>query len=328
MLRSLATRCFPHQLQAPSSLSCHQPRLLTALRHTWSPLPRNTLDARIAPTLLSTPSSRPFSTAHPSHQQQQHQQPRHEQDPTQQQPSPSTYTNLSTSASVAADHYDLTHIPSEAERAQILRDFILVPNYLSETEQTMLFDAATKKLKRALGKQVRYEDGHFDGVITRYRECSATDWGGVASAPAPASAEPGQGEGHERSTPAEIICDIKHNFFPHHWRWVAPHILELEAGRGGIKPHVDHLDASGEVVAGLCLGSTAVMELIHEADPSKFFRVLLPKGCFYFQRDSVRYHYKHGIPIELEDHSFRGKVFPKDRRISILLRNVNEKKTQ
>ncbi|KAF9570921.1 Alpha-ketoglutarate-dependent dioxygenase alkB 7, mitochondrial [Mortierella alpina] len=257
-----------------------------------------------------------------------------------QYPDPGTlaYQQLCTPPSIASSHFDLSQIPT-SERAQILQDFILVPGYLSPDEQEMLLAAATKKLKRALGKQVRYEDGHFDGVITRYRECSATDWGG-AVAPAPitldernnnkasttsetvVSTTAATRQGTDRTTPNEVMQSIKQEFFPPCWKWVAPHILELEAGKGGIKPHVDHLDASGEVVAGLCLGSDAVMELIHEDDPQKRFRVLLPKGCFYFQRDSVRYHYKHGIPIELEDHQFKGKVIPKEKRISIMLRNA------
>ncbi|KAG0027964.1 Alpha-ketoglutarate-dependent dioxygenase alkB 7, mitochondrial [Podila clonocystis] len=227
----------------------------------------------------------------------------------------STYTTLSTPPAIVATHFDLSKIPP-AEQAQITRDFIIVPNYLSPQEHNMMVEAATKKLKRALGKQVRYEDGHFDGVITRYRECSASDWG---APPQPASLGVEQ---KERQTPSEVLQAIKLQYFPQDWKWVAPHILELEAGRGGIKPHVDHLEASGQVVAGLCLGSTAVMELIHDKEPSKSFRVLLPKGCFYFQRDSVRYQYKHGIPIEPEDHQFKGTVYPKEKRISIMLRNA------
>ncbi|KAF9351597.1 Alpha-ketoglutarate-dependent dioxygenase alkB 7, mitochondrial [Mortierella sp. NVP85] len=249
------------------------------------------------------------------------------------------YRNLCTPPSIAATHFDLSRI-DPSEHAQILRDFIIMPDYLSTTEHDMLVDAAVKKLKRALGKQVRYEDGHFDGVITRYRECSATDWGPgpepkpstAAAAAAAAVSIPTSDTATtattrsrpERSFPREIMTSIQQEFFPRQWKWVAPHILELEAGKGGIKPHVDHLEASGEVVAGLCLGSTAVMELIHEDNPDKSFRVLLPKGCFYFQRDSVRYHYKHGIPILPQDHQFKGTVIPKERRISIMLRNALE----
>ncbi|KAF9115999.1 hypothetical protein BGX27_005436 [Mortierella sp. AM989] len=208
------------------------------------------------------------------------------------------------------------------EHDQILQDFILFPKYLSDKEHDMLVEAATKKLKRALGRQVRYEDGHFDGVITRYRECSASDWGSEMELEAEAAPTTNV---KDRTTPQEVMQSIKQQFFPTDWRWVAPHILELESGKGGIKPHVDHLDASGEVVAGLCLGSTAVMELIHQNDPKKQFRVLLPKGCFYFQRDSVRYHYKHGIPIQTDDHHFKGYVIPKEKRISIMLRNAIDK---
>ncbi|KAF9408897.1 Alpha-ketoglutarate-dependent dioxygenase alkB 7, mitochondrial, partial [Podila epigama] len=247
--------------------------------------------------------------------------------------SASMYTALETPASVAEAYFDLGKIPNVQEQAQILRDFILVPNYLSSQEHDMMVDAATKKLKRALGKQVRYEDGHFDGVITRYRECSASDWATSMTGPTTSDTTTATTETsisstrkHDRQTPREIIQSIKSEFFPDTWQWVAPHILELEAGKGGIKPHVDHLEASGEVVAGLCLGSAAVMELVHEQDPQKIFYVLLPKGCFYFQ--SVRYQYKHGIPIEQNDHHFKGTVYPKDKRISILLRNAREPDTK
>ncbi|KAF9388981.1 Alpha-ketoglutarate-dependent dioxygenase alkB 7, mitochondrial [Podila verticillata] len=240
-----------------------------------------------------------------------------EHSPTNCSTNASFYTTLSTPPSIVATHFDLSKIPA-AEHAQITHDFIIVPNYLSPQEHDMMVEAATKKLKRALGKQVRYEDGHFDGVITRYRECSASDWG------APPSLSSQGAEQKERQTPSEVLQAIKLHYFPQDWKWVAPHILELEAGKGGIKPHVDHLEASGQVVAGICLGSTAVMELIHDKDPSKSFRVLLPKGCFYFQRDSVRYQYKHGIPIELEDHQFKGTVYPKEKRISVMLRNALE----
>ncbi|KAF9904471.1 hypothetical protein BX616_001297 [Lobosporangium transversale] len=250
-------------------------------------------------------------------------------------PSPSlstdilNYQKLCTPDHLAATHFDLSRIKDPKERSQILQDFILVPDYLSSTEHDMLVDAAVRKLKRALGKQIRYEDGHFDGVITRYRECSASEWGSsggagpgedaLSSTSTSAMARP------ERTTPLEIMQSIKREFFPLHWHWVSPHILELESEKGGIKPHVDHLDASGEVVAGLCLGSDAVMELIHESDPHhKTFRVLLPKRCFYFQRGQVRYHYKHGIPIDPQDHAFKGKIIPKERRISIMLRNALE----
>ncbi|KAF9903365.1 Alpha-ketoglutarate-dependent dioxygenase alkB 7, mitochondrial [Linnemannia zychae] len=233
------------------------------------------------------------------------------------------YTALSTPASIAETHFDLTNIPAN-EHAQILKDFILVPDYLSPEEHDMMVREATRKLKRALGKQLRYEDGHFDGVITRYRECSAGDWAMSShplSSDSNATTTPTTTR-KERTTPQEMMASIKREFFPHSWNWVSPHILELEAGQGGIKPHVDHLDASGSVVAGLCLGSSAVMELIHQDDPEKRFRVLLPKRCFYFQRDAVRYSYMHGIPIEEEDHSFRGTVVKKEKRISVMLRNA------
>ncbi|KAF9171491.1 hypothetical protein BGX20_007457 [Mortierella sp. AD010] len=284
---------------------------ITSLVFSTSPR-RYFTNPLIAPTQTQAQKQRaPYSTSAPPVQQGQGQS----QDIL-------AYKNLCTPPSIAATHFDLSQLDPK-DHAQILQDFVLFPEYLSSKEHDMLVEAATKKLKRALGKQVRYEDGHFDGVITRYRECSASDWGsGVESIPKSSTTDT-----KDRTTPQEVMQSIKQQFFPSHWRWVAPHILELESGKGGIKPHVDHLDASGEVVAGLCLGSTAVMELIHQDDPKKQFRVLLPKGCFYFQRDSVRYNFKHGIPIQTEDHNFKGTVIPKEKRISIMLRNTIDSST-
>lgn len=262
--------------------------------------------------MMSTTAARTFATSHSSLSSNT--------DTTDKDGSLHRYTHLSTSSDIASTHFDLSHIPP-SEHAQILHDFILVPEYLTPDEHDMMVKGATLKLKRALGKQVRYEDGHFDGVITRYRECSAGDWSSPISATtSPSSDSSSNNDQKGRTTPREMMDAIKSDFFPSTWTWVSPHILELEAGQGGIKPHVDHLDASGSVVAGLCLGSSAVMELIHQDDPQKWFRVLLPKRCFYFQRDSVRYSYKHGIPIEPEDHQFRGTVIPKEKRISVMLR--------
>ncbi|KAF9439327.1 Alpha-ketoglutarate-dependent dioxygenase alkB 7, mitochondrial [Entomortierella beljakovae] len=166
---------------------------------------------------------------------------------------------MRTPASIAATHFDLSQI-DPTEHDQILKDFIIIPEYLSPSEHAMLVEAATKKLKRALGRQVRYEDGHFDGVITRYRECSASDWGIPTESPSNSPKSLGSGSESsllERTTPQQVMQSVKDQFFPSNWKWVSPHILELESGKGGIKPHVDHLDASGEVVAGFCLGSTA-----------------------------------------------------------------------
>ncbi|KAF9143446.1 Alpha-ketoglutarate-dependent dioxygenase alkB 7, mitochondrial [Mortierella sp. GBA39] len=270
--------------------------------------------SQLSPQLMSTTATRTFANSPFSLSSNA--------DTTDKDGSLHRYTQLSTPSEIASTHFDLSHIPP-SEHAQILHDFILVPDYLTPEEHDMMVKGATLKLKRALGKQVRYEDGHFDGVITRYRECSAGDWSSPFSATTSPSPDPSSNnDNKERTTPREMMDAIKSDFFPSTWTWVSPHILELEAGQGGIKPHVDHLDASGSVVAGLCLGSSAVMELIHQDDPQKWFRVLLPNRSFYFQRDSVRYSYKHGIPIEPEDHQFRGKIVPKEKRISVMLRNA------
>ena len=56
------------------------------------------------------------------------------------------------------------------------------------------------------------------------------------------------------------------------------------AAHGYISPHVDNLQASGTVVAGLCLKSPSKMILQRKDDPECNIEVFLDKQCFYAQR--------------------------------------------
>ena len=74
-------------------------------------------------------------------------------------------------------------------------------------------------------------------------------------------------------------------------RWLAPHILELRGENSGIEAHVDHLEASGNVVAGISLLSSVVMEFQHQKYSDLKFKVLIPESSLYFQQLSCFYSY-------------------------------------
>ncbi|KAI8391538.1 uncharacterized protein BYT42DRAFT_198949 [Radiomyces spectabilis] len=190
-----------------------------------------------------------------------------------------------------------------------LDDFILFPNFLSSEEHDRIVDICNRKLKRVLGRNAPYVQGHFDKVITGYKECRASHWGFR--------------EDDEREIYMNrLVKERIYSLFPDNYRWLDPHILDLSPD-GEIRGHVDNIEASGSVVAGLCLLSPAKMTLQHEKDPECRVDVLLEPGCFYIQRDTIRYNFTHAIAGATES-IWNGKPIQKDRRISLLFRNEKD----
>ncbi|CAG8703065.1 10247_t:CDS:2, partial [Racocetra fulgida] len=104
-----------------------------------------------------------------------------------------------------------------------LEDFILLPNHFTSFEQEFLLDQSLKKLKRVFGKQIVYQESHFDDVIHGYRECQATHWG------------------DQNDKVIETFNKKVYDLFPKTIEWLPVHILELSE-TGGIKPHVDNVE--------------------------------------------------------------------------------------
>lgn len=194
-------------------------------------------------------------------------------------------------------------------------DFVLYPSFFDEDEQRLLLRCALAKLdlasssrearkKRRLWKErtqdhtgggtpgaeadflpdeaYAFEEGHFDGVINGYRETQVVDWDNVVSGSTDADAlskllgrlyplVPSHGSSFEPSlkTPPGILA----------------HLLHLSSA-GKIDPHVDNVDASGEVILGVSLGGVRVMHLreMNAADGGRSLDVLLVPGSVYVQR--------------------------------------------
>ncbi|KAH9945971.1 uncharacterized protein BXZ73DRAFT_95487 [Epithele typhae] len=161
-------------------------------------------------------------------------------------------------------------------------------------------------------------DGHYDGVIRRYREMLVTAWPEDAPEVRPLL---------ERLRRLHPAVDTH------------THLLHL-ASDGQIDPHVDHVDAFGSWILGVSLGDERTLRLQshHEGggEPVRY-ELALPSGSVYMQRcagpspssqaatnapvlrtrrDELRYHYTHAI---LPAHPSRAASG--GQRVSIMIRD-------
>ncbi|KAJ7470273.1 hypothetical protein FB451DRAFT_1351938 [Mycena latifolia] len=208
-----------------------------------------------------------------------------------------------------------------------IRDFAMYPGFFSLAEQRVLLTVALQKLdamesiqnrrrRKALlrtrplilppsasnplhdaflpDEYYEFEEGHFDGVIKHFREMHLTSWPDVQGLPS--------------------ILDRLHSLFPP--QAVQTHLLHL-ASNGEIHPHVDNLTASGSWILGVSLGAERLLHLEGQNGNHDSYHVLLPSGSVYIQRDSVRFNYKHSIPI---NGTYEGREIHGGQRVSIMVR--------
>ncbi|KAI8620980.1 hypothetical protein BC830DRAFT_1096585 [Chytriomyces sp. MP71] len=251
-----------------------------------------------------------------------------------------TTTTIITSGSIPVPDPALVYFPPSFP--QSLRppssELGVVPNFLSPHNHDVLVSAAARKLKRlARGP---YNEAHFDSVITGYKEASISAWNLSPNQLPINNANNNKNNNNKVNVDLESLYDsdesvniILRNFeravesvlasmhVPPVQKWLPPHVLELRDGNSGIGHHVDHKTAFGETIAGLCLISPAVMKFRSVEDPAAEFSVLLPPRCFYFQRGSVRYKFSHAIPLNPDEHEFKGDKVVRRQRVSIMIRD-------
>ncbi|KAJ3090831.1 Alpha-ketoglutarate-dependent dioxygenase alkB 7, mitochondrial [Quaeritorhiza haematococci] len=196
-------------------------------------------------------------------------------------------------------------------------DLLLDPCFLSEEEHDTLKAGCIQKLARLC--RGPYVETHFDGVIRGYKECTVSSWA-LSSSPNTANTDDDKIlrilERARQSLRTWTKNDIP---------FISPHILELREGNSGIGPHVDNVKASGNIVAGLCLISPAIIIFRRKDNPQQYIRALLPERSLYLQRNALRYSFTHEIPEDRSLHSFRGKEVLRGRRISIMFRDEMKK---
>ncbi|CAH2052513.1 unnamed protein product, partial [Iphiclides podalirius] len=167
------------------------------------------------------------------------------------------------------------------------------PNFVTEEEESALLAEVEPQLKK-----LRYEYDHWDNAIEGYRETERDRWSDQNAA---------------------ILRRIHETAFrPETQLLPRAHILDLSAA-GYIKPHVDAVRFCGDTIAGLCLLSSAVMRLVHEAKPDLQLDALLERRCLYVMSGVARYEFSHAV-LGGDDSIWRGKRLPRKRRVAIICR--------
>ncbi|XP_069110067.1 alpha-ketoglutarate-dependent dioxygenase alkB homolog 7, mitochondrial-like [Argopecten irradians] len=167
-------------------------------------------------------------------------------------------------------------------------------NFISPDEEQQLFNEIEPYMKR-----LRYEYDHWDGAIQGYRETERRKWTKKNEA---------------------VLKRVGDLAFPPDVQPLAHvHILDLSKD-GHIKPHIDAVRFCGSTIAGLCLLSPCVMRLVHDKDKQRWADILLDRRSLYIMKDAARYDYTHEV-LSNEESVFNGHPVPKDRRISVIMRN-------
>lgn len=154
--------------------------------------------------------------------------------------------------------------------------FYFLAEAVSAAEHDALVAEASEKLSR-----LQVTPDHFDHVISRYREsiAPAKDWNAA-----------------NRDTLSRLRAiverDCGHAISRKPVEWMEPHIIELEADKGAIGPHVDSVKHGGDVVAALSLLSTRQVTLDSLPDA---FAIDLPPRSLYVLSGHARYELKHAI---------------------------------
>lgn len=184
-------------------------------------------------------------------------------------------------------------------RAAVVRDMQVYPNFVSEAEENQLLAELEPYLKR-----MRYEYDHWDNAIEGYRETERSKW------------SPENQAVLDRVRALAFPDGQSTEPLPH------AHVLDLAAA-GYIKPHVDAVRFCGDVIAGLCLLSSAVMRLVHTDEPHLQLDALLARRCLYVMRGVARYSFTHAV-LSAEDSVWRGvngERVPRQRRLAVICRS-------
>lgn len=220
-------------------------------------------------------------------------------------------------------------------RQALPADFLWFPRFFNPTEQHALLSAALRKLDATEPRTARkrrrdfvashqqgrprdtgdlndvflpdefyhFEEGHYDGVIKRFREMRVSTW-------------------DEEKDPVFMSALARLETLCPNAGSTQTHLLHL-ASDGEICPHVDNTDASGSWILGVSLGSDRVLrmesvEANSDCSTRHIFDVTLPSGSVYIQRDDVRYNYKHSI---LRTESIPAQGATRGQRLSIMVRD-------
>lgn len=193
---------------------------------------------------------------------------------------------------------DITSWNEEQEpelRRAVLADMQVYPDFITEKEENALLQELEPVLRR-----MRYEFDHWDNAIHGFRETERRDWSEEGSA---------------------VLSRVRALAFSAGGARPLPHVHVLDlAAAGHIKPHVDAVRFCGDVIAGLCLVSSAVMELVHTEKPHLQLHALLARRALYIMKGVARYSFSHAV-LGGTSSVWRGAAVPRGRRVALICRS-------
>ena len=214
-----------------------------------------------------------------------------------------------TSASPDPRYVNLRHAPDGFDVASA----VVYPRFLTEDEGKSLVKEVGQRMKRR-----RFENGHWDSVITGYREVELPDeqlssWqGSCTDSTGTAVSAIHKTRIHLENTHIHVNSHKQstNDGYPNIGRWLPCHAIDLSA-QGELSAHVDSVKFSGDIVAGLSLLSDAIMRLRPsspdwESGESKsmycsdnasngYVDLYLPQLSLYVLSGMSRYDYTHEL---------------------------------
>jgi alkylated DNA repair protein alkB family protein 7 len=211
---------------------------------------------------------------------------------------------------------DVSNAPSgfDPSSAVVYNDFISVAHSDS------LIDELHGQTRRR-----RYEKGHWDAVITDYKEIELN-------------------ESSLEDTLQRIVRQVRNQLTSRHFsnslshdevQWLPPHGIDLKLD-GELKAHVDSVRFSGDLVAGISLLSSSIMRLKPEIDGSEsissateeWVDLYLPPRSLYVLSGMSRYEYTHELlPSGSIFRAPNGEEIQvdRDRRFSVIFRDAKSR---
>lgn len=195
--------------------------------------------------------------------------------------------------------------PKDCIGRGLLSGISIYPDSISEAAEAALVEEVEVRFSKK-----RYQRNHWDQVIDNYREFDYpfTDF-----------------NAQNRST-LDAIMPLLYDTLgckevQEVYQKLLPdiHVLDIH-GEGMMDPHVDNTEFSGGLVAGICLLSDAVMDLIHVEEDEQV-ALYLPRRCFYIMHGNARYQWKHGLQPPQGTFG-EGQEVVRTRRISLMIRDL------
>eukprot|EP00577_Skeletonema_sp_RCC1716_P022291 CAMPEP_0113429616 /NCGR_PEP_ID=MMETSP0013_2-20120614/32539_1 /TAXON_ID=2843 ORGANISM="Skeletonema costatum, Strain 1716" /NCGR_SAMPLE_ID=MMETSP0013_2 /ASSEMBLY_ACC=CAM_ASM_000158 /LENGTH=216 /DNA_ID=CAMNT_0000318339 /DNA_START=51 /DNA_END=698 /DNA_ORIENTATION=+ /assembly_acc=CAM_ASM_000158 len=188
------------------------------------------------------------------------------------------------------DYVNVSSAPSNYDNSAVV-----YPGFLSDEEGQSLVKEVSKRMKRR-----RFEDGHWDSVISKYREIELAtphEVDNESTIDVPQYAQTIQ-------RTRDILKSYVSPQLTNHMKWLPCHAIDLSKN-GRLDAHVDSVKFSGEIVAGISLLSDSIMRLrpakgewIDDASDESsggYVDLYLPKLSLYCLHGMSRFHYSHEL---------------------------------